>query len=75
MIHSFKWIQVIRLELLPWTGNAPLGTKSTHKSYSVQPWNVAILPNMEEFCGKGCTSRLLIPLESQIDFNNVGVVR
>lgn len=30
MIHSFKWIQVIRLELLPWTGNAPSGTKSTH---------------------------------------------
>lgn len=30
MMHSFKWIQVIRLELLPWTGNAPLGTKSTH---------------------------------------------
>lgn len=25
-----EWIQVIRLELLPWTGNAPLGTKSTH---------------------------------------------
>lgn len=28
--HSFEWIQVIRLELLPWNGNAPLGTKSTH---------------------------------------------
>lgn len=30
MSHSFEWIQVIRLELLPWNGNAPLGTKSTH---------------------------------------------
>lgn len=30
MTHSFEWIQVIRLELLPWNGNASLGTKSTH---------------------------------------------
>lgn len=30
MTHSFEWIQVIILELLPWNGNAPLGTKSTH---------------------------------------------
>lgn len=30
MTHSFEWIQVIRLNLLPWNGNASLGTKSTH---------------------------------------------
>ena len=30
MAHSSEWIQVIRLELLPWNGNAPLGTKSSH---------------------------------------------
>lgn len=30
MTHPLEWIQVIKLELLPWTGNPPLGTKGTH---------------------------------------------
>lgn len=30
MTHYSEYIQVIRLELLPCTGNAPLGCKSTH---------------------------------------------